>query len=399
MEKQQWCVSELNYLEDIVSKREKVAGITLTDCTLRESEQQVDVNFQPQDKVRIALALEEMGFREIEIGYPAVSQENAQGARDVVKSLKHAETKVRVVCRGLENDFDIAQDIGVWGVSVSLGGSDLTMKHRLKWDKKRVLDTAKRMCAYAKNKGLYVILSSFDTTRTNLDLLDTILHMAVSEGTVDCMRLVDSMGSAMPAAIAWLVKFMRQRLGNIPVEIHCHNDFGLATANTLAAMDAGSTRLTSTVNGFGERVGNAPTEEVLMALKVFYGIDLGFDLTKLTALSQLVCDLTGVPIASTKPIVGKNCFRHESGMVVSGIVSEPFSGEPFSPEMVGQTRQIMIGKGSGKASIKYKLDMIGLAPTEEQISEVLACSKNKAIAVNRCLTEEEFTAIALAAIR
>ncbi len=392
--RQQWCVSEINYFDEIVSKREKTGPISLADCTLRESEQQVDTNFRPADKVKIAALLEDMGFREIEIGYPAVSEENVRAARDIVKNLKHPETKTRVVCRGKESDFDLASDIGIWGVSVSLGGSELTRIHRLKWSRERVLDTALRMCEYAKKKGLYVILSSFDTTRTDLDFLDKILTTVAREGVADCVRLVDSMGTATPAAIGWLVRYMRQRMGGLPLEIHCHNDFGLATANTLAALDAGSTRLTSTVNGFGERVGNAPTEEVLMALKVFYGIDLGIDLTRLCELSKLVCDLTGVPIATNKPIVGKNAFRHESGMVVSGLRTEPFSGEAFAPEMVGQTRQIMIGKGSGKASISWNLEMMGIDdPGEEKVVEIMQRSKAKAIAVNRCLSTEEFTQI------
>lgn len=391
---QQWCVSEINYLDDIVSKREKVENVSLADCTLRESEQQVDANFHPADKVNIALMMEDMGFREIEIGYPAVSAENTEAARQIVKSLKNPKTKTRVVCRGLENDFDLASDIGVWGVSVSLGGSDLTRIHRLKWSRERVVDTAMRMCEYAKKKGLYVILSAFDTTRTDVDFLGDILDQVVKEGTVDCVRLVDSMGTGTPAAIAWLTRFMRQHLGSIPVEIHCHNDFGLAVANTLAALDAGSSRLTATVNGFGERVGNASTDEVLMALKVFYGIDLGIDLTRLCDLSRLVSDITGVPVASNKPIVGKNAFRHESGMVVTGLKTEPFSGEAFAPEMVGQTRQIMIGKGSGKASISWNLEMKGIKnASEEAVSEIMVRCKDKAIEVNRCLTDEEFFTI------
>lgn len=390
----QWCVSDINYFEEIVSKRERAGGVSLADCTLRESEQQVDANFRPADKARVALLLEDMGFREIEIGYPAVSGENTEAARQIVKRLKRPETKTRVVCRGLESDFDLAHDLGVWGVSVSLGGSDLTREHRLRWSRERVLGTAMKMCEYAKKKGLYVILSSFDTTRTDLDFLDTILTTVVREGTADRVRLVDSMGAATPAAIGWLVRFMRERLGSVPVEIHCHNDFGLATANTLAALDAGCARLTSTVNGFGERVGNAPTDEVLMALKVFYGLDLGIDLTRLCELSKLVCDITGVPVASNKPIVGKNAFRHESGMVVSGLRTEPFSGEAFAPEMVGQTRQIMVGKGSGKASIRWNLERMGVeGADEEAVLEILRRAKRRAADCNRCLTGEEFLGI------
>ena len=398
-ERKLWCVSDINYREEIVSQRTPVSDVVLTDCTLRESEQQVDANFHPAQKVEIALLMEEMGFKELEIGYPAVSEENTEAARQIVKNLKNPATRTRVVCRGLEKDIDLACDIGVWGVSVSLGGSDLTRIHRLKWSRERVVDTAMRMCEYAKKKGRYVILSSFDTTRTDLDFLGTILDLVVKEGTVDCVRLVDSMGTAMPAAISWLTRFMRSHLGKIPVEIHCHNDFGLATANTLAALDAGCARLTSTVNGFGERVGNAPTEEVLMALRVFYGLDLGIDLTRICELSKLVCDITGLKVATNKPIVGENAFRHESGMVVTGLRTEPFSGEAFAPEMIGRQRQIMIGKGSGRTSIEWNLEMLGITnPDSNAVAEIVKLCKEKAIDVNRCLTKEEFRAIVDAVI-
>jgi methanogen homocitrate synthase len=392
--KKQWSVSQINFFDEVISERVKVDNVELADCTLRESEQQVDVNFTVDQKVEIALAMEEMGFQELEIGYPAVSEEMREGITTVVSKLKKASTKTRVVCRGIEKDFDYAVSAGVWGVSCSLGSSELTMKYRLKWSEERVLETAVRMCHYAKSKGLYVILSPFDTPRTNLDFFDRLLRTMAKEGTIDRVRLVDSMGTCTPAAIKWLIKFMRDRLQSIPVEIHCHNDFGLATANTLAALDAGCNHLTSTINGFGERIGNAPTEEVLLALKVFYGIDLGIDLSKLTSISRLVSEITKVPLQSNKPVTGRTAFRHESGMVVSGLVVEPFSGEPYSPELVGQTREILIGKGSGGASIKWKLESLGYAPDEEEINKTLELAKNMAMKQGRYLTDDEIKAIA-----
>lgn len=334
--KKQWDVCKANYFEEVVNEREKVEKVGLADCTIRESEQQVDVNFTIDQKVQIALALEEMGFQEIEIGYPAVSEETREAVRTIASKLKNPDTRTRVVCRGVEKDIDFAASAGLWGCSVSLPSGELTMKYRLNWTEDRVIETAQRMAHYAKEKGLYVILSPLDTTRANLDYLDRLLTIMAKEGTVDRVRCVDSMGTAAPAAIKWLVKFMRDKLNGIPVEIHCHNDFGLATANTLAALDAGSSFLTSTVNGFGERIGNAPTEEVVLALKVFYGIDLGIDLSRLTGLSRMVSEMANVPLQSNKPITGKNAFRHESGMVVAGLVKDPFSGEPYAPELVGR---------------------------------------------------------------
>ncbi len=391
--KNQWSVSKINFFDEIVNARVKVDKVEIADCTLRESEQQVDVNFTIDQKVQIALAMEDMGFQELEIGYPAVSEETRQSVRAIVKSLKKTTTRTRVVCRGVEKDIDFAADAGVWGCSVSLGSSELTMKHRLKWSEERMIDTALKMTRYAKEKGLFVIMSPFDTTRSDVKFLDKLLVAVVKEGTVDRVRLVDSMGTVIPAAMKWLVTFMRERLNGIPLEVHCHNDFGLGTANTLAGLEAGASVVTSTVNGFGERIGNAPTEEVLLALKVFYGIDLGIDLSKLTNLSRLVSELAKVPLWSTKPVTGKNAFRHESGMVVAGLVTEPFSGEPYAPELVGQKREILIGKGSGGASIKWRLESMGYRPTKEEIDRTLAAVKEKSGQMGRVLTDEEFVAL------
>jgi isopropylmalate/homocitrate/citramalate synthase len=389
----QWSVSKINYFDEIVNGRVKVGKVEMADCTLRESEQQVDVNFTVDQKVQIALAMEEMGFQELEIGYPAVSEENRQAIEAIVKNLKKTTTRTRVVCRGVEKDIDFAAGAGLWGCSVSLGSGELTMKHRLKWSEERFIDTALKMTNYAKEKGLFVIMSPFDTTRSDLKFLDKLLVAIAREGTVDRVRLVDSMGTVIPAAMKWLVTFMRERLKDIPVEVHCHNDFGLGTANTLAGLEAGASVVTSTVNGFGERIGNASTEEVLLALRVFYGIDLGIDLSQLTRLSRMVADMAGVPVWSNKPVTGKNAFRHESGMVVAGLITEPFSGEPYAPELVGQTREILIGQGSGGASIKWKLESMGYAPTKEQIDQTLAAVKEESTQLGRVLTDEEFAAI------
>jgi isopropylmalate/homocitrate/citramalate synthase len=389
----QWCVSKINYFDEIVNGRVKVGKVEMADCTLRESEQQVDVNFTIDQKVQIALAMEEMGFQELEIGYPAVSEENRQAIEAIVKNLKKPTTRTRVVCRGVEKDIDFAAGAGLWGCSVSLGSGELTMKHRLKWSEERFIDTALKMTNYAKEKGLFVIMSPFDTVRADLKFLDKLLVAIAREGTVDRVRLVDSMGTVIPAAMKWLVTFMRERLKNIPVEVHCHNDFGLGTANTLAGLEAGASVVTSTVNGFGERIGNASTEEVLLALRVFYGIDLGIDLSQLTRLSRMVAEMADVPVWSNKPVTGKNAFRHESGMVVAGLITEPFSGEPYAPELVGQTREILIGKGSGGASIKWKLESMGYAPTKEQIDRTLEAVKEKSTQLGRVLADEEFAAI------
>jgi isopropylmalate/homocitrate/citramalate synthase len=244
---------------------------------------------------------------------------------------------------------------------------------------------------------LHVTFSPFDTTRVDLDFLDVVLNKIRESGFVDKVRMVDTVGAANPLAIKYLVKRMKAALGVIPIEIHCHNDFGLAVANSLAAVEAGADVISSTINGIGERSGNASTEEIALALKVLYGIDLGINYAVLKETSELVEKLSGVKLQPHKAVVGQNCFSHESGLVVAGLANMIFTAEPYSPEFVGQQRRIVIGKHSGKVSIEMKLKEYGLRYTADVVTAILQKVKEFAIEQKHSLNDEELLKIAYSA--
>ncbi len=213
-------------------------------------------------------------------------------------------------------------------------------------------------------------------------------------GTVDRLRVVDTTGCATPEAIRLLITEIREAAPTLPLEIHCHNDFGLACANTLAGIAAGADYASTTINGLGERCGNAATEEVALALTVLYGIETGLHLKKLSGLSALVAELSGVSMQPNKAVVGANAFRHEAGMVVAGVLQDPFTAEPYVPELVGQERRILVGKKSGLVSISYKVRELGLPVAEARFPELLTRVKRASVEKRGALTDEEFTALA-----
>jgi isopropylmalate/homocitrate/citramalate synthase len=367
--------------------------ILLSDCTLRDGEQQAGVAFDCAGKLRIARALDDLGIYEIEAGTPASSEEDREAIAGM--SRLGLRAKISVLCRAMTADIDQAMALGVWGVRVSFPISPIERKHKLKGitdDEylKRALDITE----YARCKGAYVVFSPYDTTRGELPFLKRLVVELESAGTVDRLRVVDTTGCALPGAISYLIGQIREAAPTLPLEIHCHNDFGLACANTLAGVLAGADYASTTINGLGERCGNAATEEVALALEVLYGARTGLDLAKLTAVSALIADLSGVRMQPNKAVVGENAFRHEAGMVVAGVLQDPFTAEPYAPEVVGQRRQILIGKKSGLVSIGYKVKELGLPLAEAQFPEMLTQVKQAAVKKRGALTDDEFRALA-----
>ena len=384
-----WYLSPFNTIPEVTEKFHFNPNLTLCDCTLRDGEQQAGVVFTKEDKVAIAALLDEMRIPEIEAGMPCNSQEDAEAIREIVKQTKNS--RITACVRGLEKDFDLAADLGVWGVTISLPIGDLQRKYKLKWDDDTYIANMRRLTEYAKNKGLYVNLSPYDTTRANPAFLDRVMEECVACGTVDRVRLVDTVGSANPEAIGYITRRIKSILGDrVWLEVHCHDDFGLGVASTLAGAINGAEVLSTTINGLGERSGNTATEEVLVALKLLYGRDLGVDLTRCVEISRLVEKLANAPLQNHKPVVGRHSFSHESGMVVAGVLEEPFVAEAYKPELVGATREILIGKKSGAKSIEAKLAAKGIVLPEEAVRALLTQVKEKALEVKRSLTDDEF---------
>lgn len=382
-----WKVSELNTHQLVVNEFSFSEEIRISDCTLRDGEQQAGVVFTKEDKIEIAKSLDKIGIHEIESGMPAVSQEDRE-AIEVLASLG-LNAKITALARATKSDIDLVADIGAWGVSISFPIGDLQRKYKMKLSDDEYIRTCLELTEYAKRKGLHVILSPYDNTRVRMGFLETLLTALEKEKTVDRIRLVDTVGAAHPRSIQFLVNRMKQINPRLPIEVHCHDDFGLATANTLAALEAGAEVASVTVNGIGERSGNCPLEEVVVALKILYGKELGIEIEKLKEVSQLVESISAIPLQPHKPIVGQNSFKHESGMVVAGLLQNNFVAEPYLPELVGQSREIIVGKKSGVQSLKYKLSSLGFSPNDEQLKQCLSQVKQTAIAHKRSLTDCE----------
>jgi isopropylmalate/homocitrate/citramalate synthase len=376
-----------NYLGEPLEELNFPTNVIVVDCTLRESDQYAGVALTKEDKVRFARALDEVGVQQIEIGMPAITPEERETAEAIVNMGLNA--KLTALCRARKEDIDIAESLGVWGVVISMPSGYLQIEKRLKWEPQRIIDTAMEMTSYAHSKGLYVDLSPYDTTRANPDFLQNYLSTVVSQGTVDRVRLVDTTGSVTPHGIRRLVKVMHQVI-DIPIEVHCHNDFGLAVANTIAALGAGANVISSSFNGMGERSGNTATEEVVLALYLLYNLDLGLNYNKIYEASQLLQKLSGVNLHPHKPIVGSNSFTQISGLVMAGFKDDPFVGLSYLPEVVGRTSTVSLGKATGKASIEWKLKEMGIEATDEQKRDLVSRVKDVALAKHGDISDEEF---------
>jgi methanogen homocitrate synthase len=361
--------------------------VFIIDCTLREGEQQAGVVLSRREKISLAHVLDDIGIPQLEVGMPAVSPEEEGNIKAIAK--EKLKAKLIAVCRTIKEDIDKAEACGVWGVSCSLPIGELQIKYKLKWPEEKVIETAVQSTSYARQKGFYVVLSPYDTTRTDPAFLETFLKTVVKEGWVDRLRLVDTVGGITPQGIQYLVQKMRDLAGR-PIEVHCHNDFGLATANTLTALSAGAQVASTALNGMGERAGCAATEEVAMALRILYGREMGLELTKFYKASKLLQKYSGVKLQRHKAVVGEGAFAQEAGLVVTGWKEFPFTAEPYLPEMVGQKPSLLLGKKSGKDSIKVKLKESRLTASEEEIGKILREVKKRSQKAKEPMGDEEF---------
>ena len=381
-------VSNFNEEAEVKKQYSFSQKLSIVDCTLRDGEQQAGVVFTKEDKVSIAKKLDEIGVPEIEAGMPAVSNDDREAISEMVQA--GLKARITALARPSKEDIDMLADCGVWCATISIPIGDLQRKFKLGWDDETYIRNLLEVSEYAKKKGLYVNVSPYDTTRVDPAFLERVLKEIVKAGTADRVRLVDTVGSASPQAIKYLVRKMKSILGSIPVEIHCHDDFGMATASTIAGAEAGADYLSTTMNGLGERSGNAPTEEVVVALKFLYGIDLGVKLEKLTEASRFIEEISNVKLQQHKAVVGRHAFSHESGMVTAGVLKNAFVAEAYIPEAVGQKRELLIGKKSGSQVIAKKLEEKGISASRDEVKELLFEVKEFAISNKRALEDKEF---------
>jgi len=273
---------------------------------------------------------------------------------------------------------------------MSFPPSDIHLKYKLKMTREQYLERAVEIVEHAKAHGLYITYSAEDSTRADLSFLIRVFKTVVDAG-VDRARIVDTLGAIIPAAMRYLVTAVAQAV-DVPVEVHCHNDHGLAVANTLAAVEAGATTLSTSVNGLGERAGLAPTEEVLISLSNLYNIRY-FDLSKLVELCKFVEKASGVTLPPSKVVVGANIFTHASGIHQHGVLQNTATYEPYPPELVGQTRRLVLGKLSGSHAVSSKLQEYGIEASKEDVKKILLKVKRKSEKRKSVLSDEEFLRI------
>lgn len=359
----QYYVSPFNKEYDLKFPKD----IIIYDTTLRDGEQTPGVCLVTNEKLEIAKKLDEIKIHQIEAGFPTVSTQEQNSVKAIANEGLNAQ--ILSLARTKVEDIDIALSCDVDGVITFMGTSDIHLEHKLRLTREQALNVCMKSIEYAKDHGLFVAFSAEDATRTDLDFLKRLYKKAEDYG-VDRVHIADTVGAITPQGMDYLVRELKKTV-KVDIAMHCHNDFGMAVPNVIAGMLAGGTSISTTVNGIGERAGNTCLEELIMALKILYGVDLGFKLPIIQELSKLVEKHTNVKIPDNKPIVGKNIFRHESGIHVDAVIEEPLTYEPFLPEMTGQTRKLVLGKHSGCRAVRAKLDSCGLEVTKDELCKIV----------------------------
>ncbi len=362
----------------------------IDDTTLRDGEQTAGVVFTNEEKVRIAQMLDELGVHEIEVGVPAMGGDEMQAIKTIIGLGLGA--RILTWNRPVISDIDASLKCGTEAVALSISVSDIHIQHKLRQSRGWVLDSVSRATRYAKSHDLYVSVNAEDASRADPEFLLQFAQNAKEAGT-DRMRFCDTVGVLDPFMTYETIRRLIDEVG-IDIEMHTHNDFGMATANAIAGIKAGARYVNTTVNGLGERAGNACLAEVAMALKHIEKVDLGIDTRKLRAISLYVADVAQRPLPVGKAITGDNIFAHESGIHADGVLKHPGTYEAFTPEEVGSERQILVGKHSGSHTIHFKFaNEFGIELPDELAQEILARARALAVKRKRALFGKELVLI------
>ncbi|HSR30821.1 MAG TPA: pyruvate carboxyltransferase [Anaerolineae bacterium] len=390
-----WFVSPWNFADEVRAPFRFADQVQIHDITLRDGEQQTGVVFTKDDKVRIAEALAEAGIHRIEAGMPAVSAADEAAIREIVK--RDLGPEIYAFSRCMIDDVKRALDCGVTGVVTEIPASEHLIEYAYQWPLDKAIDLSITATNYAHEQGLKVVFFLIDFTRSDINWVLDLVTRVADEGHMDSLALVDTFGVVSPHAMPYFVKHVQARI-NKPLEAHFHQDFGTGVANTLIALAEGVEVAHTTVLGVGERAGNAPLEELVVALRTMYDVDVGIDYTKLYGLAKLVEELSGHRVPTNKPIVGDQLYQIESGIVTSWLrnvgdehVTEVF---PVHWEMVGQQPGgSALGKGSGLDSVKIWSEQIGVELSDDEAMDVLLNVKQFALEKKRLLNQDDFRRI------
>jgi 2-isopropylmalate synthase len=348
--------------------------VRIFDTTLRDGEQTPGVSITPEQKVQIAIKLDKLGIDTIEAGFPIVSNGEMQAIKRINKEGLNAE--ICGLARTINSDIDSALKCDLKYIHTFIATSDIHLKYKLKMTRDQVLEKAVSAVEYAKKHGMHVEFSAEDATRSDRFFLYNVFK-AVANAGADRVDLPDTVGYATPQYITELVKEVKKSI-SIPISMHCHDDFGLAVANSIAGINAGASCAHVTINGLGERAGNASLEEFVMSLQCLYGKEHNIKTDLLYETSKFVSNTMGIIVQPNKAIIGENAFGHESGIHTHGILNNPLTYEPISPELVGRKRWLQAGKHAGAHGLRAMLEEFGISATDEQLKDIVDRQKNLA---------------------
>jgi len=351
-------------------------NLTFYDSTLRDGEQMAGLSFTPEQKLEIARMLDEMQVPQIEVGFPACSETERKAIKKIVS--EKLDAKILCLSRIVKEDLDHAIDCGVDTALLFVSCSDIQiLNSHVK--KEEIAKKVEFSVEYLKKHGIKPSFSTMDSTRGDISLQIELFGIALRAGARR-LGITDTLGCISPDSFQILVSKIKEKINSfgygqvgkeIELSVHCHNDFGLALANAISGIQAGATAVATTTMGIGERAGNVPTEQFVMAMKYLYGIDLGIKTEYFSKLAKKIARFAKLKIPPNAPFVGSNAFAHESGIHVQSVLSQPFSFEPVSPEVVGNRRKIILGKHSGTAGLKFALSRIGLELSDDVMKKVL----------------------------
>jgi isopropylmalate/homocitrate/citramalate synthase len=386
-------VSPWNYQDEARAGFDPPARVVVHDVTLRDGEQQAGIVFSADDKLRIAEALAEAGVDRIEAGLPAVSPSDMEAVKRIASA--GLPSRIFAFSRCMLSDVELALEAGVDGIVMEVPSSRHIIELAYRWPYERAIEATVSSTKFAHENGLEVIFFPIDSTRADINEFLDLIQTIERDGWMDGLVLVDTFGVLNPSASSYMVRKVKERITK-PLETHFHMDFGLGVANTLQAVAHGVDTVQVSVTGIGERSGNVPLEDTVVALKLLYGIETSIDYSKLYGLSKLVRELAGVPVPPNRSIVGDRMYHVESGIIASWVknvgnehLTEAF---PFRPEFVGQRGpEIVLGKGSGIDSIHVWLDTLGFAPAnDDEALELLEAVKMASLQKKGLLEAQEF---------
>jgi isopropylmalate/homocitrate/citramalate synthase len=399
-----WWVSPFNFIIDEVVHDFKGKTVAIHDCTLRDGEQTFGVAFSPEERVRIAEALDGLGVARIEIGMPPASPVILEGMKKVVK--RNIKAELVGFIRTMQSDIDLAIDCGVRTVILEHIMNPFACETAYGLDKAQVIDRIVSSLQYANEKGLKTIFMGWELTRgDDLDYIRDVYTTIARDSKLAGLTVVDTVGVALPRAVGFIFRKLREWIPDVPLEFHTHNEFGIANAGILEAVAQGASVVHCAMNGLGERTGNAATEEVAMMLELLAGVKTGLNLDRIAEVCSVVEHISHRPIPLNKPIAGRGLSDLETGIAVDlhrkfEKAGFKISVQPFMPEVVGQEPfKLVLGKNSGKATIEYFLDKLGFQATDEQIEEIMDRVKFEGRVQKSLISESQFAGICKEVLR